>query len=180
MQSAAPTVEAYLDGLPPDRAAALSAVREVILANLDAGFQEAMAYGMIGYSVPHAAFPAGYHCDPKQPLPYAGLASQKGHMSIYLMSLYGAAGGEVVEGGSELLRWFQDAWAKTGKKLDMGKSCIRFKRVDELALDVIAETLRRVPASLYMRRYLDVLAETNPKAAAKVAKLNAKAGFTAP
>ena len=95
MQSKATTVEQYLASLPDDRRAALTAIRKVILANLDrgpdgkSGFTEAMQYGMIGYAVPHSVFPPGYHCDPKQPLPYAGLASQKNHMSLYLMCVYG-------------------------------------------------------------------------------------------
>jgi hypothetical protein len=92
---------------------------------------------MIGYFVPHRVYPAGYHCDPKQPPPFAGLASHKNYMSLYLMCVYGDTAHS---------DWFQKAWAKTGKKLDMGKSCIRFKKVDDLALDVIAEAIRRVPA----------------------------------
>src|SRR5580700_2777009 len=94
MQSKATTVERYLAELPPDRRAAVSAVREVILSNLDAGYAEGMQYGMIGYYVPHSIFPAGYRCDPKQPLPFAHLASQKNYMSLYLMCLYGGWGGE--------------------------------------------------------------------------------------
>ncbi|HYE03661.1 MAG TPA: DUF1801 domain-containing protein, partial [Phycisphaerales bacterium] len=117
MQSRATTVEAYLASLPPERRAALQAVRRVILDNLDRDFEEGMQYGMIGYYVPHRVFPPGYHCDPKQPLPFAGLASQKNYMSVYLMGLYGAPEEE---------SWFRRAWAASGKKLDMGKSCIRF------------------------------------------------------
>src|SRR5712671_3188102 len=88
MQSTAFTVEEYLAELPEDRRTAISAVRDVILANLPAGYAEGMQYGMIGYCVPHSIFPAGYHCDPKQPLPFAALASQKNYMSLYLMSVY--------------------------------------------------------------------------------------------
>ncbi len=88
MQSKAATVKEYLASLPPDRRAALQAVRAVILKNLDPDIHESMSYGMIGYAVPHSVFPAGYHCDPKMPLPFAGLASQKGYMSLYLMSVY--------------------------------------------------------------------------------------------
>jgi hypothetical protein len=96
---------------------------------------------MIGYYVPHRVYPAGYHCDPKQPLPFAGLASQKNYMSLYLMCVYG---------DSEHSRWFRQAWLQTGKKLDMGKACIRFKKLDDLALDCISEAIRRVPAKKYI------------------------------
>jgi len=141
MQSKATTVEQYLSGLPEDRRKAIEAVRRVILENLDKDYEEGIQYGMIGYYVPHRVYPAGYHCDPKQPLPFAGLASQKNYMSLYLMCVYG---------DTDHSKWFQDAWARTGKKLDMGKSCIRFKKLDDLALDVIAEAIRRVPARTYI------------------------------
>lgn len=141
MQSKATTVDEYLAQLPADRREAIQAVREVILKNLDKDFEEGMQYGMIGYYVPHRVYPAGYHCDPKQPLPFAGLASQKNYMSVYLMCTYGSP---------EHLTWFQDAWAKTGKKLDMGKSCIRFKKLDDLALDVIGKSIQRVTAKKYI------------------------------
>jgi hypothetical protein len=150
MQSAAATVEEYLAQLPTDRRAALAAVRDVMLANLDPQYVETMQYGMIGYAVPHSVFPPGYHCDPKQPLPFAGLASQKNYMSLYLMALYwgGKEGDETQDA-----RWFREAWAKTGKKLDLGKVCLRFKKLDDLALDVVAEAIRRVPAQRYLERY---------------------------
>src|SRR5882672_4093276 len=119
MQSKATTVEQYLAELPEDRRRAIAAVREVILENLDEDYEEGMQYGMIGYYVPHSVYPAGYHCDPGQPLPFAALASQKNYMSLYLMSLYGAG---------DHLKWFQQAWKKAGKKLDMGKCCVRFKK----------------------------------------------------
>ncbi|MBK8232121.1 MAG: DUF1801 domain-containing protein [Candidatus Eisenbacteria bacterium] len=145
MQSKAKTVQEYLKSLPEDRRAAIEAVRKVVLANLDRQFEEGMQYGMIGFYVPHSVFPPGYHCDPKQPLPFAALASQKNYMSLYLMSLYM---------NSEAEARFTKEWAKTGKKLDMGKSCIRFTSVDALALEVIAEHLRRVTAQLYIETYL--------------------------
>lgn len=148
MQSKALTVKGYLAEQPPDRRAALDAVRAVILENLDPDYEEGMQYGMIGYSVPHRVFPAGYHCDPKQPLPFAGLASQKNHMSVYLMCVYG---------DSEHAAWFREAWARTGKTLDMGKACIRFKRVEDIALDVIGEAIRRVPAAKYIEKYVKSL-----------------------
>ena len=141
MQSQATTVAQYLAELPEDRRQTLEAVRKVILDNLDKDYEEGIQYGMIGYYVPHQVYPAGYHCDPRQPLCFAGLASQKNYMSLYLMCVYGE---------SDLATWFQRAWAKTGKKLDMGKSCVRFKKLDDLALDVIGEAIRRVPAKKYI------------------------------
>ena len=151
MKSSATSVESYLAGLPEDRREAVKAVRDTILENLDAGYEEGIQYGMIGYYVPHRLFPAGYHCDPKQPLPFGSIASQKNHMAIYLMHLYMNPDQE---------RWFRDAWKKTGKKLDMGKSCIRFKKLDDLALDVIGESIRRVPAKKYVATYQDNLAKS--------------------
>ncbi len=144
MQSKASTVTAYLAELPPDRRSALQAVRKVIRANLDGDYEEGMQYGMIGYYVPHRVFPAGYHCDPKQPLPFAGLASQKNHMAFYLMSLYG---------DDEQLAWLHQAWADAGKKLDMGKCCIRFKRLEDLPLEVLGAAIRRMPARKYIELY---------------------------
>jgi len=108
---------------------------------------------MIGYYVPHSVFPAGYHCDPKQPLPYAGLASQKGHMSLYLMGLYIGDGADT----SDLVRWFREAWTSTGRKLDMGKACVRFKKIEDVPLAVVGEAIRRLPAKIYIARYLAVL-----------------------
>lgn len=151
MQSKAKTVEAYLAELPADRREALETVRKVILKNLDKDCEECMGYGMMGYAVPHRVYPAGYHCDPKQPLPFAGLASQKQAMSVYLMSVYMTPGE---------LQWFTTAWAKTGKKLDMGKSCIRFKKVEDLALDVLGEAIRRMPVKKYIAEYEKNLAKT--------------------
>lgn len=175
MQSKATTVEAYLAELPPDRRAAIEAVRKVIRDNLDKDFEEGMQYGMIGYYVPHRVYPAGYHCDPRQPVPFAGLCSQKNHLSMYLMTVYG-------EG--EAWRRFTEAWKKTGKKLDMGKCCIRFKKVEDLALDVIADAVRRVTAHEYVTQYQRVLSEARaggsrrPAAAAKAKAKGARPGKT--
>jgi hypothetical protein len=144
MQSKAQTVTDYLAELPDDRRAAIEAVRKVIRKNLPKGYEEGMQYGMIGYYVPHTLYPPGYHCDPKQPLPFAGLASQKNHMAVYLTCVYGDEKAEAS---------FRKAWAKTGKKLDMGKSCIRFKKVDDLALDVLGDAIARVPPADYIKRY---------------------------
>lgn len=151
MQSKARSVAEYLASLPSDRRAAIEAVREVILRNLDPAYREVMQYGMIGYCVPHSVFPHGYHCDPKQPLPFAGLASQKGHMSLYLMGVYS-------DGQDAESQWFRKAWAKTGKRLDMGKACVRFKKLDDLALDIVGEAIRRMPVRKFIGTYLVSLA----------------------
>lgn len=166
MQSKATTVAQYLAELPADRRAAIAAVRDTILKNLDSEFEEGMQYGMIGYYVPHRVFPTGYHCDPRQPLPFVCLASQKNHMSLYLSCLYC---------GDSTASWFQQAWTKSGKKLDMGKSCIRFKKLDDLALDVVAELLRRTTAQQYIRNYESALANAGDKGSAKRAKAQAAA-----
>jgi len=165
MKSAATSVADYLTSLPADRRAALSALREVIRANLDADYEEGMQYGMIGYYVPHRVFPAGYHTDPTQPLPFAALASQKNHMSLYLMGVYcGCAEG--VAGETSDAKWFRETWARTGKKLDMGKACLRFASIDSLALDVVGEAIRRIPAKVYVERYSETLLSRGKKAPA--------------
>src|SRR5262245_7458606 len=122
MRSKATTVAAYLAEQPPERRSALAAVRKAILANLDHDYEEGMQYGMIGYYGPHRVCPSGYHCDPQQPLPFAGLGAQKGHLSLYLMSVYGQPGEAA---------WLRKEFARAGKKLDMGKSCIRFQRAED-------------------------------------------------
>ena len=148
MQSKATTVEQYLAELPADRREALQTVRLAILKNLPKGYEEGMQYGGIGYFVPHSVYPPGYHCDPKQPLPFAGLASQKNHMAIYLMCVYA---------DSEHEAWFREAWAKTGKRLDMGKSCVRFKKIDDVPLQVIGQAIKRVPARKFIEHYESVV-----------------------
>jgi hypothetical protein len=160
MPSKATTINEYLDSLPQDRRAALNAVRKVILKSLDKDYEEGIQYGAIGYYVPHRVHPAGYHCDPKQPLPFATLMSQKNHMALHLMGLYG---------DSDQAKWFRDAWAKSGKKLDMGKACLRFKKLDDLALDVIGEAIKRMPAKKYIARMTEMAGsrKTAKKSASK-------------
>jgi len=171
MQSKATTVKQYLAELPPERRAALEAVRKVIRDNLDKDYEEGMQYGMIGYYVPHRVHPAGYHCDPKQPFPFAALGSQKNYMSIYLMCVYAQ---------SPLQKWFVEAWKKTGRKLDMGKCCVRFKRLEDVALDVLGELIRRVPAKKYVEDCREALERSRkaprrkPAAAGKKAPVRAK------
>lgn len=161
MQSKETTVAGYLASLPEDRRIALEAVRKVILANLDPAYEEGMSYGHIGYYVPHRVYPAGYHCDPSLPLPYVALASQKNHMAVYMMCIYGH---------QEHAQWFQTEWARTGKKLDMGKSCIRFKKVENLALDVIGESIRRTPVKKYLAFVEASLGATRSRAQRPAAK----------
>jgi hypothetical protein len=162
----ATSVTEYLRSLPEDRRAALEAVRAVILKNMDKPFREGIQYNMIGYAVPHDVYPAGYHCDPRQPLPYAGLASQKGHMSLYMMALYMNPENE---------KWFKQAWAKSGKKLDMGRACIRFKKLEDLPLDLIGEAFKRFDAKSYIASYEANLAKGRPATTKKkVAKKGSK------
>lgn len=141
MKSDAKTVEEYLQAVPPDRRASMSAVREVILANLPEGYEERMHYGMIGYVVPHSIYPAGYPCDPKQPLGFVYLGSQKNHLAIHLTNVYGDPATEA---------WFRKAWQATGKKLDMGKACVRFKKLEDVPLDVIGQVIARTPVKKHI------------------------------
>ena len=155
MQSKATSVSQYIAELPGDRRTAVEALRRVILANLDDDYEEGMQYGMIGYYVPHRVFPPGYHCNPAQPLPFAAIASQKNHLALYLGGVYCGC----VDGGeTDESRWFRDAWTRTGRKLDMGKSCVRFRRIDDVPLDVVGEAIRRLPVRTYLVRYKEALA----------------------
>lgn len=129
MRSDAATVEEYLAGLPEDRRAAIAAVRGVVRANLPDGYQEVMGYGMITWVVPLATYPDTYN---GKPFMYAALASQKRHMAIYLTAVYADEGRRTA---------FVEAWRATGKRLDMGKSCARFKRLEDVPLDVVAESI---------------------------------------
>ena len=141
MQSGADSVQAYLAELPDDRREIVEAVRSVVLENLPAGFEEGMQYGMIGYYVPLERYPVTYN---GQPLGIAALASQKRHLSLYLMGIYGDDGES---------SWFRGRWAETGKKLDMGKSCVRFRRLDDLALDVVGEAIARTSVEDFIGVY---------------------------
>jgi uncharacterized protein YdhG (YjbR/CyaY superfamily) len=126
----------YIEGLPADRIPVIQKLRQIILEKLPAGFQECMSYGMIGYVVPHSLYPAGYHCDPKLPLPFLSLASQKNFIAIYHMGIYAEP---------NLMAWFQTEFAKVCKsKLDMGKSCIRFKKMDDIPFDLIGQLASKI------------------------------------
>lgn len=168
MQSKASTVPEYLASLPDDRRAAAERVMQVVRANADPLLEEGMQYGMVGWYVPHRVFAPGYHVDPRQPLPYACLASQKHHLSLYLMSVYADDTPDE--------QWFRREWAKTGKPLDMGKSCIRFKRAEDLALDVIGEAFRRVSVAQHLASY----AKLDPRNRAKTKTASAGKGPARP
>lgn len=164
MQSRAATVAQYLSELPPERRSAIEALRRVILANLDKDYEEAMCYGMISYVIPHRVYPAGYHCNPDLPVTFAAVASQKQHLSLYLMGVYcGCIDGQE----SDHARWFRAAWTATGKKLDMGKACVRFKRIEDVPLEVVGEAIRRVPAKTYLAMYEEILARTRKPRSAR-------------
>jgi len=150
MPSKAATVAQYLAELPEDRRAAITKIREIFLKNLDPDIEESMQYGMIGYGIPHRIYPAGYHCDPSKPVPIASLASQKNHMSLGLMDVYA---------DSKARKWFETAWKKSGKKLDMGACCVRFRKLDDVPLDVVTEAVRRMNAKDFIARYTAALAE---------------------
>ena len=147
MQTDATTVEEDLDSLPADRREAISAVRDVINKNLPAGYEESISFGMIGWGIPLADYPETYN---GEPLGLAALAGQKNHMSL-LMGLY-ASEPEV--------EWFRQEYADRGMNLDMGKSCVRFKRLDQVPLDVVGQVIAKVPPALYIERYEAARAQT--------------------
>jgi hypothetical protein len=149
MQSNEPTPDLYLASLPDDRRIAMQKLRDVIVKNIPSGFQESMGYGMMGYCVPHKIYPAGYHCDPKQPLPFMSIASQKNFIALYHMGMYS---------DPELLAWFQTEYPKHCKtKLDMGKSCVRFKKPDQIPFELIGELASKVTVKQWIDRYESVL-----------------------
>ena len=145
MQSSALTPEAYIESLPDDRKAVLSELRRIIKKNLPKGFSEEMSYGHIGYVVPHKLYPAGYHCDPKLPLPFLSIASQKNFIAVYHMGIYG---------DPKLLKWFTDEFPKHSKtKLDMGKSCIRFKKPEHIPFALIGELCTKISVERWIECY---------------------------
>jgi hypothetical protein len=135
------SVDEYIEALPEDRKTAISAVRSVILANLPPGYEETIQHGMLSYVIPLATYPVTYN---KLPLWFAGLASQKNYMTVYLMNIYGNPADE---------EWFVQRYKATGKKLNMGKSCVRFKTIDDLPVDLIGEAVARTPVDAYIQLY---------------------------
>ncbi|MDF9798155.1 uncharacterized protein YdhG (YjbR/CyaY superfamily) [Catalinimonas alkaloidigena] len=145
MQSEVRTPEEYLETLTENRKEAVSLLRNTILENLPEGFEETMSYGMLGYVVPHSLYPKGYHADPKQPLPFMSLASQKNYIALYHMGIYS---------DKQLLKWFTDAYPKHSKsKLDMGKSCIRFKKMDQIPYELIGELSKKITPEEWINTY---------------------------
>ena len=145
MTSPATTIEQYFDALPADRLPVMRRLHQAILAALPPGFEATMSYGMLGYVVPHSIYPAGYHCNPKEPLPFASLASQKNNISFYHMGLYAQP---------ELLAWFQTAYAdRVPGKLDMGKSCIRFKKPEQVPVELLAELCGKLAVADWIAIY---------------------------
>ena len=145
MQYQADSPEHYVEQLPDDRKQAINRLREVILAKLPKGFAETIGYGMIGYVVPHSIYPGGYHCDPKSPLPFMGIASQKNFVAVYHMGMYL---------DPKLLEWFQQEYPKYSKsKLDMGKSCLRFKKPDQIPFELIGELASKMSVEAWVNLY---------------------------
>lgn len=161
MKSTAASVTEYLASLPEERRAAVAAVRSVILKNLDKDYEERMLWGVAAYTVPQRVYPPGHHTDPDKPLMMCGVSSQKNDMVVYLMNVFGGGGG--LGGDPTLREWFEEAWAKAGRQLCVsgaggGGCCIRFKKLEEIAVDVIGESIRRTPARAFVERYVTMLA----------------------
>ena len=145
MTSDAKTPEEYINALPADRKEAIAKLRNTILKNLPKGFSETMGYGMIGYVVPHTLYPAGYHCDPKLPLPFMSIASQKNFVAVYHMGIYA---------NKALFDWFVNEYPNHVKrKLDMGKSCIRFKKIEEIPYDLIGTLAGKMTSQQWIDIY---------------------------
>lgn len=145
MRYEATSPEEYINQLPVDRKIAMEMLRETVKANLPEDFEETMAYDMIGYVVPHRIYPDGYHCNPNEPLPFLSIASQKNYIALYHMGVYSFP---------NVLKWFQEEYPKHVKtKLDMGKSCIRFKKPDQIPYELIAELCRKITVEDYIKQY---------------------------
>lgn len=149
MQSTATTVEQYLQELPEERKEVVGKLREVILENLPKGFEECMNYGMLGYVVPHSLYPEGYHCDSKLPLPFMNLASQKNFVAVYHMAIYS---------DPLIMDWFLAQYPKHCKnKLDMGKSCIRFKNLSKVPYELIGQLASKISVADWISTYETVV-----------------------
>ena len=149
MTSTAGSPQEYLEALPPERKNAVTRLREVVVNNLPEGFSEGMAYGMLGYAIPHSRYPAGYHADPQQPLPFASIVSQKNHIALYHMGLTAMPA---------LLKWFQEEYPRHSKtKLDMGKSCIRFKKPEDIPYQLIGELMQKVSPDAWIHCYEGII-----------------------
>jgi len=145
MTSDAKTPEEYINSLPQGRKEAITKLRNVILDNLPKGFSETLGYGMLAYVIPHSIYPDGYHCDPKTPLPFMSVASQKNFVAVYHMGIYA---------DKELFDWFVNEYPKySNRKLDMGKSCIRFKNIEEIPYKLIGELASKMAPKKWIKIY---------------------------
>lgn len=145
MQYQANTPDEYIAAIPDERQPVMSELRQVIKDNLPEGFSEVISYGMIGYVVPHSLYPSGYHCDPKLPLPFMNIASQKNFIAVYHSGIYA---------NKELMDWFVGEYPKYVKtKLDMGKSCIRFKKIDQIPMKLIGELASKMTVDEWINMY---------------------------
>lgn len=145
MKTTPNTVDEYIDTLPENRKDAIIKLRNVISDNLPSGFTETINYGMIGYVIDHHNYPAGYHANPSQPLPFINIASQKNHIAIYHMGIYS---------DKELLKWFLDKYAEVvPTKIDMGKSCVRFKKTELIPFELIGELATKVSPEEWIKKY---------------------------
>lgn len=145
MKATGTSVIEILNNVPEDRADAFNKLHEVIVDNLPEGFEAAISYGGLGYVVPHSVYPAGYHCKPAEPLPFAGIASQKNSINFYHMGIYA---------NPELLEWFVTEYPKHSRqKLDMGKSCIRFKKMNEIPYALIGELMQKISVKDWVKIY---------------------------
>ncbi|AXT51643.1 DUF1801 domain-containing protein [Aquimarina sp. BL5] len=145
MQYKANTPDEYIEVIPEERKKTMQNLRQVILDNLPKGFSEVISYGMIGYVVPHELYPDGYHCDPKLPLPFMNIASQKNFIAVYHSGIYA---------DKNLMDWFVGEYPKYVKtKLDMGKSCIRFKKIDQIPLQLIGELATKMTPKKWIETY---------------------------
>ena len=145
MVSKAETPQDYIDALPNNKKQAILNLREALLINLPKGYEEAISYGMLGYVVPHTLYPSGYHCAPKLPLPFISLAAQKNFIAVYHMGLYA---------DKSLYEWFTTEYAKRyTAKLDMGKSCIRFKKMTDIPVDLIGELATKMSVDEWIAVY---------------------------
>ncbi len=151
MTSKATTVEEYLSELPEDRRVAVEAIRNEINKNLPKGYEEGIQYGMIGWFVPHSIYPSGYHCDSKQPLPFMSVANQKNHIGFYAFCIYT---------DNEVKDWFLSEYEKTGLKIDMGKSCVRFKKLDKIPFSLIGQVAAKVPVDKFIAAYEEAKARS--------------------
>jgi hypothetical protein len=162
MKTEGKTVNDILMNVPPDRVEPFNKLHNIIVKNLPKGFEAAISYGGLGYVIPHKLYPAGYHCKPSEPLPFAGIASQKDSINFYHMGIYA---------DSKLLKWFVSEYPKhSAQKLDMGKSCIRFKKMDQIPYKLIGELMKKISTKDWIEKYEAALKPKSKPVKPKTAK----------